>query len=116
MPDCAILRRIALYVCICLTLSNPCHLSGQASATGSIVAPVTDSAGAVIPQAEVTIINEATGVRSSAVTNSVGRYDFTALPAGLYTLRVSQKGFSNTEVPHINLKVGGPHAADVTLQ
>jgi carboxypeptidase family protein/TonB-dependent receptor-like protein len=60
---------------------------------GSIVGNVTDSSGAPIPGATVTIINNETNQSREAVTSTSGSYDFTTLQTGTYTVKLSQPGF-----------------------
>jgi hypothetical protein len=63
--------------------------------SGSITGVVQDSTNAVIPGAEVSLTNqEQGGAPRLTVTNASGVYLFSALPAGLYTLRVETPGFA----------------------
>ena len=55
---------------------------GQIAGTGSIQGTVSDSSGAVVPQAAVTAVNLATGVQTGRVTTAAGLYVITPLPAG----------------------------------
>ena len=50
-------------------------LQGQTSTAGLITGVVTDSTGAVIPNATVTVTNTATGFTRVAQTNADGNYD-----------------------------------------
>jgi hypothetical protein len=54
---------------------------------------VTDPAGAVVPNATVTLTNTATGKVHTGISNGSGIYDFSGLNHGVYTLRVEAKGF-----------------------
>jgi hypothetical protein len=92
------------------------HIYGQGAATGTIVGTVTDATAAVVPEATVTLTNQLTGISQSMQTNSVGRYEFTSLPIGTYTVRVEQAGFSTAEIPDILLTVAARYAANVSLQ
>jgi hypothetical protein len=60
---------------------------------GRISGTVTDSSGAVIPDATVTIRNKATNLERTAVTDGEGFYTVTNLPVGNYTVSVEQTGF-----------------------
>lgn len=55
---------------------------------------VTDSSGAVIPNATVNLTNPATGQTRSVVSNSVGAYRFANVGIGTYTLEVTASGFA----------------------
>jgi hypothetical protein len=54
---------------------------------------VTDSTGAVIPNAQVTAINIATNVPSVRTSSSSGLFTIAPLPPGTYSLQVSASGF-----------------------
>ena len=62
--------------------------------SGTIVGAVTDSSGAVIPSATVTAKNTESGGVRSAVTDASGAYKLLSLPAGVYDVSASAKGFS----------------------
>jgi hypothetical protein len=69
---------------VCFAAGVAFGQSNQASISGV----VSDSQGAVIPGAKVTITNLATDIPSSAVTNQAGFYSIPNLPVGAYTLEV----------------------------
>jgi len=83
-------------------------LFGQGTAT--IVGTVTDSSGAVVPSAQLTLVNEATGVARQATADPAGRFDFTRLPVGNYRLAATVTGFKRSEMRSVNL------TAEQTLQ
>jgi len=55
------------------------------SDTASISGNITDSSGAVIPHAVVTVRNEATGAERKTTADEVGFYTVTNIPSGNYT-------------------------------
>jgi len=74
-------------------------------ATGRIAGTVTDSSGAVIAGANVTLTNEATGVAQTVRSTSTGLYVFTAVNPGNYTMKVVRTGFSDFVVNGIAVHV-----------
>src|ERR1700744_2169985 len=67
--------------------------SGQELA-GTFIGTVTDTSGAVIPHATVTIkLNGVSGASRVVQTNDSGNYTATNLPAGTYTITVSDQSF-----------------------
>src|SRR4030081_1082055 len=70
-------------------------LVGQTSSS-QISGTVRDSTGAVIPGAQVTATNEATGIAYRQQTTPAGLYAFASLPAGRYTIAVDLKGFKTS--------------------
>ncbi len=75
--------------------------STNATATGLI----TDATGAAVPGAAVELINNATNVPSTTVTNGNGLYRIAGLIPGTYTARVSKTGFKTALKDEIALHV-----------
>src|ERR1700691_359928 len=71
--------------------------------TGSIVGNVTDSTGAVLPNARVTVTGP-TGQTLHATTNSTGAYSLGALIPGVYLVRIEAKGFKTSQLS-LNVQV-----------
>jgi Carboxypeptidase regulatory-like domain/TonB dependent receptor len=65
----------------------------QINANATISGHATDPSGAAIPNANVTIANDTTGVTSNVVTNAAGYYVATFLKPGTYTVTVTAPGF-----------------------
>jgi hypothetical protein len=76
------------------------------SATGTISGTVTDSSGAVLPGAQVVILNEETGISRTLTTNEAGRYVAPALGLGAYRVTASIAGFQTSVRTGIVLTVG----------
>src|SRR6201997_861552 len=64
---------------------------------GTLFGTVTDTSGAVVPGAEVSVENVSTGLKRDGRTDKSGEYRLVGLPTGSYTLRVEKEGFQ-TEV------------------
>src|SRR6185503_15149859 len=90
-------------------------LSAQ-SYTGTIAGAVTDSSGAVIPGASVTITNQQTDRRETLVTGHDGRYSSLPLPPGEYRVDVSLQGFRRAARPNIVVQIGSAVAVDLRLE
>jgi Carboxypeptidase regulatory-like domain/TonB dependent receptor len=82
--------------------------------TGTITGVVRDKSGAVIPEAHVTIRNNATGLTSTPVTDSQGLYVSPPLDPGDYTVEFEAPGFGKVQ-EHVRLEVGERVAADAAL-
>ena len=67
------------------------------SVTGSISGTVTDLTGGVLVGAGVSLQNDQTGTTRSATTNEEGRFSFSAVQPGTYTLSIEQRGFQRLE-------------------
>ena len=69
------------------------------SSRGTITGIVQDSAGATIPDADVTLFSPSTGVSTTLKTNKAGIYRFDAVLAGDYTVSAIAPGFAKRELP-----------------
>ncbi len=77
--------------------------------TADIAGTVTDSTGAIVPNAQVQIENLGTRAVRSATTNGAGDYTFTFLQPGRYSIDVKSSGFSEFKISEISVN-GGDHA------
>jgi len=97
-------------------------LSGLASGlyaqavTASLVGTITDSSGAVVPGAKVTITEVNTGLSRRMETNASGNYSFPALEPGTYRVSVEQAGFRTAVKEGVDLLVNTTVRADLVLQ
>jgi hypothetical protein len=69
-------------------------LFGQ-SERGTISGTVTDSTGAAVPLAKVTVTNVATNSVMSTLSNPAGDYTIPNLPTGQYNARFEKEGFAS---------------------
>ena len=81
-----------------------------------IAGTVTDSTGAAIPQAQVTIKNTANGLRRDLITNESGYYSAPNLSPGPYTVTISARGFKSEVRSEITVTVGADLEANSTLE
>jgi hypothetical protein len=96
-----------------LLLLAPRSASAQASA--GIAGTVTDSTGAIVRGAKVSVVNEATSVSDKTVTESAGTYSFKGLLPGHYTVTVEASGFKKSVQHSINIEVSSTATIDVSL-
>ena len=99
--------RLALAVAMTVgSLFLPTHLPLHAqTASGTVTGVVTDSGGAVVANAAITIKNTATAEVRSTVTNADGIFSVPALPPGPYNVDVLAKGFAE-DTSSVTLTVG----------
>jgi hypothetical protein len=84
--------RIRFAGVLCLLLLASICLFGQGT-TSRVVGTVTDTSGAVVPNARVTLTNEATGVSFNTTTTESGAYVFASVQVGIYRVEVKMEGF-----------------------
>src|SRR5580700_8547868 len=88
----------ALLVCVGLMLPVA---KAQTGGEGGIQGTVTDSSGAVVPNAVVTATAESTNVATSRTSSSAGLFTITPLIPDTYTVTVTAKGFHVLKQQHI---------------
>lgn len=93
----------------------PAPLLAQ-STFGAILGNVRDSAGAMIPGAQVTLTNEGTAVKRKMLTDASGSYAFKNIEVGSYSLTFSQSGFESVALPAFMLTARETRRADVALR
>ena len=96
------------------TLSITLSLFSQVI-TSSLTGTVTDSSGAGIPGATVTIEDSSHGVSRTTTTNATGSYLVSALPAGTYRLTIEAKGFATYQAISIRVEAVQQTRADAIL-
>ena len=83
---------------------------------GSMVGTVHDPAGAVVPNASVTITNTDTNSTYPVATNGDGRFLYPQLPVGNYKVTVSAPGFKEAVQEGITVSIGTTATLDIALQ
>ena len=84
--------------------------------TGTIAGMVTDSTGASLPDAQVVVLNEDTGVTRTVVSDAGGRYSAPQLNPGRYRVTTTKEGFQVESRSGIQLTVGREAVVNVQLQ
>lgn len=84
--------------------------------TGSIGGTVADAAGSVVPNAEVTVRNQATGEAHTTKTDASGIYLVPSLPVGVYRVEAKSSGMQTTVATGVELSVGSSLRQDFALQ
>jgi hypothetical protein len=77
---------------------------------------VTDSTGAVIPDARIELDSSATGFHRTAVSTSNGLYEITPLPVGTYTITFRKEGFKPTIIKDVDLQYAQTRTFDIKLE
>jgi hypothetical protein len=100
----AVFSKLALEVLACLLLLASFCVGQQL--TGTLTGTTFDSTGAAVPNAKVTLKNEASGDVRSTVSNDSGYFSITAVQPGSYTVTVGAPGFKAWQEGHIVLSEG----------
>jgi hypothetical protein len=82
---------------------------------GSLVGTIHDSSGASIPNVNVMVTNNSTGIVSNVTTNAAGDYEVPSLRFGIYTIAARAAGFADAVAKDITISVGGRVRIDLVL-
>ncbi len=77
---------------------------------------VMDPSGRLLPQAHVTIVENATGLRRETISDASGNYSVLQLPAGIYIVTIEHQGFKKVEFIEVQQVIGRTRTLDATLQ
>src|SRR5437867_174968 len=83
---------------------------------GRILGSITDSSGAVIGGARVTVTDVERGTSRVLTTDEAGAYNAPSLLPGTYLIRAELTGFKSIERPNVVLEVGRELKIDITLE
>src|SRR5438045_9144927 len=100
------LRIVLLMVVVSILLLTNVPMRAQTGSTSVVTGVVLDKTGATVPTATVELENVDTQSRTSVTTGNDGQYTFRAVPPGNYIIRVSGKGFRQSVVRSVKVKVG----------
>jgi len=101
---------------LCLALISLCPLLSAQGTGGRILGRISDPSGAVLSNAKIVALNEATGVAHDAVSNDSGDYVFPDLPVGTYSLTFDLTGFKKVVRHSITLDVNQVITLNMTMQ
>ncbi len=95
--------RILVALAAAVVLVEPTQ--AQTANTGELTGTVQDSTGAILPGAEIKVLNEATGEARNVVSSTSGVFVAPLLSPGIYTVTVAKSGFKIAERKGIQINV-----------
>lgn len=109
-------RAIATVAAALLIVASPPAFAQGGGTTAAITGIVTDTSGAVIPGANVTVRDNATGTTYEAVSSADGTFTVPALDPGTYTVQVTLMGFKVAVLSNVRVNAGVPSGVKVQLE
>ena len=110
--------RVAVYTtltCLCVLLVQGRSAFGQVD-EGAITGSIVDSTGAVIPNAQVTLLNTDQGITLETKSGADGGYNFSPVRAGHYQITVTANGFAKTTQKNVTVSVAQVVQVNVSLK
>ncbi len=105
-----------IYLALALLLGFPSLKAFGQYDSGTLVGVVHDTTGAVIPGANVSVVNKGTQAAFSVVSNDDGEYQVPSMHTGVYKITAAHTGFSTAVADNITVSVGERQRIDLTLQ
>src|SRR6266404_2443847 len=94
---------LVLLLALILMLSSTAVHAQSAAATGRLEGTVTDSSGAAVPDANVTVRNQNTGISTTLHSGAEGDFAFLYLDPGTYEVFIQKAGFNKLVLKDITV-------------
>ncbi len=98
-------RRSLLALAVLLCLVGSYRLSAQTATSGAILGTVADPSGAIVPTAQIRLLNTDTNSQLTTQTNAEGRYGFPTVAPGNYSITATAPGFRTSTVGNVSVQV-----------
>jgi hypothetical protein len=108
------LLRLRVLICFSAVLLLTRMSFAQVNLSG-LTGTVTDSSGRRLPEAHVTVVESAAGLKRETFSDASGSYSVLQLPVGVYTVAIERQGFKKVEFVDVEQVVGGTRTLDATL-
>jgi len=89
----------------CLLFGTPVITCRAQTTSTEVLGAVTDSSGALIQAARVTLLRTATGEKRETLTDSSGNYSFPLIEIGEYTVSVEKQGFKTQTATGVTVEL-----------
>ena len=109
-------NRLAVIILLCVFALTPAAVLSQSSTAGLVSGVVTDQSKGTVAGASITLAQKGTSSTLSAISGSDGRYVFSNVEPGSYTLRVTAKGFRSSVVEALTVDVQQSYTINITLE
>jgi hypothetical protein len=101
-------------ICVLFLLCSATVLNAQFD-SGSIVGTIRELTGGAVPETSITLESLGTGILTTTVSNSVGDYTFSSVPAGDYVVKARHAGFKDASTSVFTVTVGARQRVDLVF-
>jgi hypothetical protein len=106
------MKRFTLFVTVLVCLVS---IASAQFETSVVLGTVRDQSNNVVPGANVTLLNNGTGIRATTTTNEAGDYQFLNVRIGDYKVSAEKAGFAIAAADNVNVTVNARQRVDITL-
>lgn len=107
---------VALFAAFVAIALLPTPKAYAQASSSNVYGTVTDSTGAVVAGAKVTLTNTGTNISQSTTTNSKGLYIFPQITTGNYSITITKRGFQSFKTSGLYLEVNASREIDAVLK
>jgi len=93
---------------------GPTRLAAQTTTSGAVTGTITDPSGAVVPNAQVELLDNVKGSTQDTTTNAAGVYTFALVLPSNYTVTVTASGFQAAKQT-VDVSLGSPTTVSIAL-
>jgi hypothetical protein len=87
----------------------------QTATSGAILGTIVDPSGAIVPAAQVQLVNADTNTKLATQANSSGAYSFPTVAPGKYSITVTAPGFKTSTVAGVSVQVNSDSTVNFSL-
>jgi hypothetical protein len=98
-------KKVVLLLIVCLLTLSDTPGRAQGPTTGRIEGTIKDQNGAVIPRAQVKVVNKATGDERTVTTDAEGHYGLPLLRPGTYQVKITATGFNVATIEEVRVVI-----------
>ncbi len=110
------IKQLLVVLAFCFTLLIMSSIASAQGTTSRLTGTVTDSSGAAVSGATVTLSNEETGLSLTTETGESGAYTFDLIPAGNYRVTVEKQGFKKIVSNKNTVNINQPATVNLALE
>lgn len=100
----------------CIVILALSTITAHAQFRAAVQGVVSDSAGAAVPGATITLTNKETSATQRTASSNEGFYRFSGLPPGTYSVAVEQQGFNRRVIEEIKVDAEATTGQDIVLE
>src|SRR5215207_6516266 len=108
--------RLAFALTVAIALCAVPSTAAAQAVSGTLLGNITDSSGGAVPGATISATEAETGVARTVVSNESGRYIFSSLVNGRYTVTAELQGFKKVVRQNVKVDVNTTIRVDMTLE
>jgi hypothetical protein len=100
------MKKLSSLIAVGLLALSAIAASAQGVITGSVTGTVVDPTGAIVSNAQVTVVSTTTGITAKTSTSSHGDFSLPDLAVGIYKVQIVAPGFDTLNLSNVSVQAG----------